>query len=124
MQRTRDQERARHAYRCVGEVKEKELGADYKPRVNGFPAMVQRNGLAAAISFVERDASKEDKAAALFLTHLADADIPNLKGKKGNALPGAIRALPVPDYMLATREVLKISIWFRRAAQALLGEEK
>jgi CRISPR-associated protein Cmr5 len=103
----------------------KERRADYKALVNSFGALVLRNGLAAALAFVERKKEKkgEETAEALFLDHLAAATIPGLESiKRGGELPAAVRGLDVAPYMLATREVLKLSIWFRRAAQATFAE--
>ena len=120
---TRDQQRAMHAYGRVEKVP-KERRADYKALVNSFGALVLRSGLAAALAFVERKKKKsEETAEALFLDHLAAATIPGLENiKRGGELPGAVRGLDVAPYMLATREVLKLSIWFRRAAQATFAE--
>jgi CRISPR-associated protein Cmr5 len=125
MRRTRDQERALHAYERVGDVGE-ELQKDYGVLVKGLASAVQRNGLSAAVAFIERE--KKRPAAKAFLDDLAGglsgAGIAELKGKDGGSLPGAIRKLPLPAYMLATREVLKLAIWFRRAAQATFGDEE
>lgn len=114
---TRDQQRAQHAYQCVGKVEENNR-KDYKVQVNSFGANVLRSGLAAAVGFLERD------KASLFLEHLAGANIPNLEGA-GDKFPERVRELPLAEYMLATREALKMALWFRRAVQAQAwGEDK
>ncbi|MDC0741485.1 type III-B CRISPR module-associated protein Cmr5 [Polyangium mundeleinium] len=123
MPRTRDQERALHAYARVKAAVEAGLKDEYKVLVHGLAPTVQRNGLAAAISFIEREKPRT-KAAGRFLDDLAAASLPHLDGRKGDTLPGDIRGLQVPEYMLVTREVLKLAIWFRRAVQATIPERK
>jgi CRISPR type III-B/RAMP module-associated protein Cmr5 len=120
--RTREQERARHAYACAEKVLEEDRAA-YKALANGFGAFVLKNGLAGALAFVER--GKSDKANGLFLDHLATANLPALAGKKGAGLFAEVRGLEVADYMLVTREILALTVWLRRAVQATFvkGEE-
>lgn len=122
--RTREQERARHAYACAEKVPEGDRD-DYKILANGFGAFVLKNGLAAALSFVERGKSDKAKANTLFLDHLATANLPALTGKKGAGLFAEVRGLEVADYMLVTRELLALTVWLRRAVQATFvkGEE-
>ncbi len=112
---TRDQRRALHAYECVKDVPEKER-PDYETRVNNLGSTVLRNGLAAALAFLERE--KDRPAVNRLLEHLASAGIPGLQGVKGADLPGKVRGLELRGYMLATREVLHLAVWFRRAVQA------
>jgi len=124
MATTRDQERARHAYKCVGDVEEGER-AEYKVLVNSLGAAVMRSGLSAALAFIERELDeKKPKAPAAntFFDHLGSAGIPGLKAA-GKNVPKLVRELELDDYMLATREVLKLTIWFRRAVQALFADE-
>jgi CRISPR-associated protein Cmr5 len=117
---TREQRRALHAYECVEHVPVPER-PEYKSRVGEFGSMVLRNGLAAALAFLERD--KEKPAVARLLGDLAEAQIPGLSGVKGPALPKAVRELELRGYMLATREVLHLAVWFQRAVQATFTKE-
>ncbi|MGZ3459095.1 MAG: type III-B CRISPR module-associated protein Cmr5 [Archangium sp.] len=119
--RTREQRRALHAYRCV-EAVQKELRDDYKARVNGLGSAVLRDGLAAALSFLEREC-ENNPAAAMLLGHLArylaGEGLPGLEAvQDGRRLPAAVRELPLDAYMLATREGLRALVWFQRAVQA------
>lgn len=117
---TRDQARARHAYDRVRAVPE-EQRHEYKTLVFALGPNVMRSGLAAALAFVERE-TKRTRAAGAFLRDLAGANLPGLAGANDD-LPERVRRLEdVEAYMLATREVLKLSVWFRRAAQALFRE--
>jgi CRISPR-associated protein Cmr5 len=119
--RTREQQRALHAWRHV-EAVPSEHRDDYKSRVHGLGSAVLRDGLAAALTFVEREA-RDNKAAARLLedlaVYLATTGLPELEqAHKRNELPRVVRGLSLEAYMLATREVLKLLVWFRRAVQA------
>jgi CRISPR-associated protein Cmr5 len=111
---TRDQQRARHAYQCVGQVQNNR--EDYKIIVHDFGANIIRSGLVAAISFIERN--KNTQVVELFFQHLATASIPNIPNN-GSQLPNKIRDLELEQYILVTREILKILVWFKRATQAI-----
>lgn len=121
--RTRDQDRALHAYaRVTAYVKEASASErkDYKVAVNDLGAQTLRSGLAASLAFLERQVKR--KAVARLLDDLAGAGIPGLSGQ-GKELPGKARALDLDGYVLATRELLRVSQWFKRAVQATLPDE-
>jgi len=115
---TRDQHRACHAYKRVGQLKSENDIKDYKVLVNGLGPNVIRSGLVAAIAFLQRDKSSATKNQ--FAADLADAyplefGIP----KTGlDELARHIRHLDPDQYMLVTRETLKLALWFKRALQA------
>jgi CRISPR-associated protein Cmr5 len=119
---TREQQRALHAYERVKRVPEKER-PDYETQVNALGSTVLRNGLAAALAFLERDQEKK-AAARQLLDDLASARIPGLQSARGAELPGEVRRLELRGYMLATREVLQLAIWFRRAVQATFKKKE
>ncbi len=119
--RTRDQERALHAYKSVEDVP-KEWLDEYKIAVNGLGSYIMRNGLAATMAYLERE--RERKAVERLADHLAEANIPGLERCSGKDLPRVVRSLPLDDYQVATREILKLLVWFRRAVRARsLGKE-
>ncbi|WP_224365789.1 type III-B CRISPR module-associated protein Cmr5 [Hyalangium versicolor] len=118
---TREQLRALHAYQCVERVPEPER-SDYGTRVGALGSAVLRNGLAAALAFLERE--REKPAAHRLLDDLACSGIPGLSHVKGKELPGKVRALELRSYMLATREVLHLVVWFQRAVQATLTKKE
>ncbi|QDE72039.1 type III-B CRISPR module-associated protein Cmr5 [Myxococcus xanthus] len=127
---TREQQRALDAYARVRKVEGPALRADYKPRVNGLGAAVLRDGLAAALAFLEREVGSNTAAERLLedLTWcLERARLPGLSArdlKEKKNLPGAVRALELDAYMLATRESLRLLVWFRRAVQATFPSEE
>jgi CRISPR-associated protein Cmr5 len=110
----RDQQRALHAYRAVGEVPPGEQ-PDYKITVNDLGAGILRDGLSAALAALER---QKDGRGGRLLEHIAAARVPGLVGATRDDLPGRVRALDVDAYMLATREILQLAAWLKRAAQA------
>lgn len=110
----RDRRRAALAHRCLQGLPAGEFD-DYKIAVNSLGAYVMRNGLAAAIAWLERDKSKA--ATKSLFAHLADAEIMGL-GASADGLPQAVRDLDAPGYMLASRDFLNVVTWFRRAVQA------
>jgi CRISPR-associated protein Cmr5 len=118
---TREQRRALHAYRCVEAVPSPQR-ADYKARLSGLGSAVMRDGLAAALTFLEREC-QDNPAAATLLGHLADylatEQLPPFEPvRDGRRLPAAVREMPLEAYMLATRELLRVLVWFQRAVQA------
>jgi CRISPR-associated protein Cmr5 len=126
-QRTRQQTRALHAYERVRCVPPGER-ADYATHVHALGAAVLRNGLAAALAFLERELesekAKKDKPLGRLLKYLADALLPETPEMPGVKLPEAVRRLEMSGYMLATRELLQVLVWFRRAVQATFTQQE
>jgi len=126
---TREQQRALQVYARVeaASKQSRELRADYKPRVNGLGATVLRDGLAAALTFLERENKNEAAKRVLddLASCLAEARLPELgEGLRGEKLPEKVRELKLDAYMLATREVLRLLVWFRRAVQATFPSDE
>lgn len=112
---TRDQERAKYAYDCVRSIPSGSVRDDYKILVYGLGANIMRSGLAAAMAFMERDKSKD--AVRHLMRQLLQAGLPVIQ-PGGADLPDQIRSLELDDYMLVTREMLKMLLWLKRAVQA------
>jgi CRISPR-associated protein Cmr5 len=109
----RDQRRALHAYDSVDKVpKEKKQQDDYKIAVNDLGANILRSGLCAAVAAVQR------KRGEILLGHLAAAGVPGLEGASANDLARRVRELDADAYMIATREMLQVAVWLKRAVQA------
>lgn len=113
--RTRDQERARYAYSRVRAVPDNER-ADYSVVVNDLGATIMRSGLAAAVAYLER---RGKQGGTRLLNDLAAAGVPGVEARTGAALADAVRSMDAGAYMMATREILKLAMWFKRAMQAL-----
>lgn len=112
----RDQRRALHAYESVGQVP-KAQRKDYEIAVNDLGANILRSGLCAAIAAVQRLGNRGD----LLLGHLAAAAVPGLEEAAANDVARRVRELDADAYMIATREMLHVAVWFKRAVQATFG---
>jgi CRISPR-associated protein Cmr5 len=113
----RDQRRALHAYEVVGNVP-KTRRKDYEIAVNDLGANILRSGLCAAIAAVQRRGSGGEG----LLGHLAAANVPGLENATANDLASRVRELDADTYMIATREMLQVAVWLKRAVQATFGE--
>jgi CRISPR-associated protein Cmr5 len=117
----RDQRRALQAYRLVRDVPgDQATRRDYKTAVDDLVATILRHGLSAGLAGLER---KSSRSGGLVLGHLAACDVPGLAGATEGDLPAQIRTLDVDSYMIATREILQLAAWFRRAVQATFEDE-
>lgn len=112
----RDQERALHAYNAVATV-QREQQKDYEIAVNDLGANILRAGLCAAIASVQRRSSGD-----VLLAHLASAGVPGLENATAQSLAQRVRGLDADSYMMATRELLLVATWLKRAVQATLEE--
>ncbi len=118
----RDQRRALHAYESVGKVP-KAQQKDYKNAVNDLGANILRSGLCAAIAAVQRLGKRGDLLLGdLLLGHLAAAGVPGLEGAAANDVARRVRELDADAYMIATREMLQVAVWLKRAVQATFEE--
>jgi CRISPR-associated protein Cmr5 len=117
--RRRDQRWALHAYAVVAQIP-REGQKDYKIAVNDLGAAILRNGLSAALAGLER---QKDQRGGTLLQHLATAGVTSLADGTGEALPHRVRMLDVNGYMIATREILQLAAWLKRAAQATFGDD-
>jgi CRISPR-associated protein Cmr5 len=114
----RDQRRALYAYEVVGQMP-KDKQKNYKIATNDLGANILRSGLCAALAAVQR----LGKGGELLLTHLAGAGVPGLEGASAETLAQNVRELDAEQYMIATREMLQIAMWLKRAVQATFEED-
>lgn len=113
----RDQKRALHAYDAVSQVPTDQQ-KDYKIAVNDLGANILRSGLCAAIASVQRLGNRAD----VLLGHLASAGVPGLENTTARNLAHRVRELDADSYMMATREILQVATWLKRAVQATFEE--
>ncbi len=112
----RDQRRALQAYDAVSRVPE-EQQRDYEIAVSDLGANILRSGLCAALAAVQRLGSRGEAV----LAHLAAADVPGLRGATRTDLACRVCELDAEAYMIATREMLQVALWLKRAVQASFG---
>ncbi|MBL8695142.1 MAG: type III-B CRISPR module-associated protein Cmr5 [Planctomycetes bacterium] len=113
----RDQQRALHAYNAVATVQRQQQN-DYEIAVNDLGSNILRSGLSAAIASVQRLGNRGD----VLLGHLASAGIPGLENATAQNLAQRVRELDAESYMIATRELLQVASWLKRAVQASFEE--
>lgn len=117
--RTRDQERAIHAYERVEEVPFDPSARDaYRSLVRSLGPLVMRSGIVVALAYLQR--REKEPHYKLVLQHLAQGKIPGLAAEAeepANELCRQARGLDVASLMLATREALKVIEWLKRAAE-------
>jgi CRISPR-associated protein (Cas_Cmr5) len=123
----KDQMRAIGAYKFVRDEQTAGRLDKYEGAVQTFAATVLRSGLAVAVSVLERN--REDDGPKQLLSHLEDpawGGVPGIpiQRPERESWPSRVRAIEnVTDYMLATRELLAIATWLRRACRALKKPE-
>lgn len=110
----RDQRRALDAYEKVSTVPQNDW-KNYRIAVNDLGANLMRLKLVGAMAALER---RNDGGSRHLLDHLGSAGIPGLQGTDHASLPDRARRLPLDDYILATREMMRVAEWLKRAAQA------
>lgn len=121
---TREQQRALRAYEAVGSLPtDEQTQKNYKIAVNALGANILRSGLCAAIAAVQRLNRDSDKRGDILLGHLAGACVPGLEGATASNLAKRVRELDVDGYMIATREMLQVAMWLKRAALATFGDD-
>jgi CRISPR-associated protein Cmr5 len=102
----------------VGKVPEKER-KDYDIAVDDLCPNILLSGICAALAAVQRPGERGE----LLLRRLAGVRVPGLEGATANDLARRVsEKLDLDADMLATREMLQVSMWLKRAVQARFGE--
>lgn len=110
----RDQRWALHAYSVVGPL-DKAVRDDYEIVVNDLCTDILRNGLSVAIVGLKRQPRERGE---IMLQHLASAGITGLQKITTREFPAKVCQLDLDTYMIATREILQLAAWLKRACQA------
>ena len=118
--RTLEQERAKHAWDCVQEVKDKPFAGDYRTIAVKVPFLIVTNGLGQTLAFLKAKGKGEPgNEHEVLYRHLAD-----WVGRKVNAdgdlLNWLVNTATSQQYRLATMEALALLQWLKRFAEAEL----
>jgi CRISPR-associated protein Cmr5 len=118
--RTLEQERAKHAWDCVQEVKDKPFAGDYRTIAVRVPSLIVTNGLGQTLAFLKAKGKGEPgNEHEVLYRHLAD-----WVGRKVNAdgdlLNWLVNTATSQQYRLATMEALALLQWLKRFAEAEL----
>lgn len=115
--RTLEQERAKHAWKYVQEVKDQTFAGDYRSIVVKAPSLIVTNGLGQALAFFR---SKPDRPHFQSLyRHLAEW-VNNKLHTSSDLLDWLVNDATSQQYRLATMEALALLQWLRRFAEAEL----
>jgi len=112
---TRQQQWSRQALDYVLAAKDDDTTVStYNTLCQKMPSLIQRSGLLQAVVFVQSRGTVGSR----YLDDLANtyglADTSDLRGQAQTS--------PLPAYMALTRDLIEVSIWFRRFAQIELGD--
>jgi hypothetical protein len=113
----KDQQRALRAYEWANAARD--VLGEYQIAVQSFAAALLRSGFAAAVSVLERN--KDRSGYQRLLDNLAAWPLPGIQPRSSSAeWPAQVRALAdITQYMQATRELVLLLNWLRRACRAL-----
>jgi len=118
--RTLEQERAKHAWDCVQEVKDKPFAGNYRTIAVKVPSLIVTNGLGQTLAFLKAKGKGEPgNEHEVLYRHLTD-----WVGRKvhadGDLLSWLVNTATSQQYRLATMEALALLQWLKRFAEAEL----
>ena len=126
---TRQQDWARHALAAVSELAGTPDEKEYRTRCMTGPALIQQSGLAQAVTFLlsktkrsEDSAEPKETTYRLYCRHLAGTYGLSGEQPEKELCELALEA-KLPEYLALTRDLLEVSIWFRRFALSELESE-
>lgn len=125
-QQTTHQKRAAHAYRLVRDVVENagDKAKEYKSLSRGFPAMVQIDGLGAALAFLKAKAAGDKNTPHGRLYEHLEKWLTSQNHTSGDLLH-SITQLDSTRYRQIAVEVQAYMVWIKRFAEAeIKGEAK
>jgi CRISPR-associated protein Cmr5 len=115
-----EQERAKHAWDCVQEVKDKPFAGDYRTIAVKVPSLIVTNGLGQTLAFLKAkgkgDPGNEHE---VLYRHLADW-VSEKVNADGDLLSWLVNTATSQQYRLATMEALALLQWLKRFAEAEL----
>ena len=125
-QRLLEQERAKAAWNCVQQVKEKKFAAEYRSLARSATADIQANGLGQTLAFwrakgYENGQPKPNSEHCTLLDHVSRWLAGQLKwAGDGDALAWLTQRATTPEYRVATVEAIAFLNWVKRFAEAEL----
>lgn len=125
MSTTREQARAQRVYLQILEVnKNREIRENYGIICLNFPAYVHQCGLCQAVAFLQSKADAQNSSPRKQAYHrfLEDLSQSALK-MSGNQFAEHVRKANLIDYQKISREVMALTNWYKRYAEAVLKVE-
>lgn len=113
---SRQQKWARCALAKVTKQKGEDEESHYRTLCMKLPALLKQSGTMQAIAFL---LSRKEPAAKQFTSDLAAVfGATSAEALRRNALEA-----PLPQYLVLSRDLIDISVWFRRFAQSELADD-
>lgn len=121
--RALEQDRAKHAWQCVNEVKNQSFAGDYRSIAVKTPSLILTNGLGQTLAFLKAkgkgDPSNEHEVLYQHITRWLKQQL-----KLTDDLLGwIVNSANSQQYRLATMEALALLQWLKRFAEAVLPKE-
>jgi len=118
--RTLEQERAKYAWDCVQEAKEKSFAGDYRSIALKAPSLILTNGLGQTLAFLKAKGKGEPGNEHEVLYQHLEGWLQKQLGINGNLLDWLVNTATSQQYRLATMEALALLQWLKRFAEAEL----
>jgi CRISPR-associated protein Cmr5 len=118
--RALEQERAKHAWECINEVKDKNFAGNYRTIAVKAPSLILTNGLGQTLAFLKAKGKNDpsDQHEVLY-QHISDWLKQQLK-LNDDLLEWIVSKATSQQYRLATMEALALLQWLKRFAEAVL----
>ncbi len=124
--RSKVQELAQLAYKCVGGVKNEDFASRYLSYAKKLPSMIIYNGLLTTVAFAKtkaKKASTEGKAWKKLLEHIEEFLRREGINQDNKDLIEFLSELEVQEYRFITKRVLDFSLWLKRIAEGEIEDE-
>ena len=102
--------------------KGKSTESKYKTLCLKMPTLLKQSGVVQALAFMRARSGEEGKE---FCNDLSAVyGVPTLDGKTaGKDLQDQAQTVALPQYLVLSRDLIEVSVWFRRFAQSELKAE-
>lgn len=120
---TRQQKWAKESFERVSRFKEssEEDRDKYRTLCLKMPALLKQSGLVQALAFIRARSGEVGKR---FCNDLASAyGVGTGEETRGQVLQEQAQKAPLPAYLALSRDLIDVSVWFRRFAQSELAKK-
>lgn len=118
---TRQQRWAQQAFERVSRFREHADRGKYRSLCMKMPALLKQSGLVQALTFIRARSGEVGKQ---FCNDLASAyGVGTGEETRGQVLQEQAQKAPLPAYLALSRDLIDVSVWFRRFAQIELPED-
>ena len=118
--RTLEQERAKHAWKCVQKVKNQAYASAYRTIAVKAPSLILTNGLGQTLAFLKAKGKNDPANEHEILYQHIEEWLKRQLGINKNLLDWLVNNATSQQYRLATMEALALLQWLKRFAEAEL----